>query len=452
MLGSLRVMPGGLLTDLYELNMAASYLRRDMDLTATFSLYVRGLPKARGFLVAAGLESCIEFLESFSFTDDELEALGAMGFDDRALVDFSTLRFEGEVWAVPEGRIVHSEEPVLEVTAPVAVAQVVETVLLNQITLHTTIASKAARYVIAAEGRQLVDFAFRRTHGVEAAMAVARASALVGFTATSNVEAARRYGLPVAGTMAHSFIEAFPNEGEAFRAFAEDHPSRTTFLVDTYDTLGGVRAAIDTIHDLGLDGALGVRLDSGDLDALARGARALLDDAGLMHARIFASGGLDELEVHELVRAGAPVDAFGIGTQMGVSADAPYIDSVYKLVEFDGRPVMKLSSAKVSPPGRKQVWRRDDGDHADLLALRDEEGPAGATPILAMVMRDGRRVAPAAELAEARARFVADLSGVPQKARRLTHPEHVVVPHSEALLDLTGRTRDEAARRSGAAR
>lgn len=442
-------MPGGLLTDLYELNMAASYLRRDMDGLATFSLYVRGLPKARGFLVAAGLESCLDFLESFSFTDDDLVALGAMGFDDRALEDFSPLRFEGEVWAVPEGRIVHSEEPMLEVTAPVAIAQIVETVLLNQITLHTTLASKAARYVLAAEGRQLVDFAFRRTHGVEAAMAIARASALVGFVATSNVEAARRYELAVAGTMAHSFIEAFPTEGEAFRAFAEDHPSRTTFLVDTYDTLGGVRAAIDTIRDLGLDGTLGVRLDSGDLDVLARGARALLDGADLPEARIFASGGLDELEVHELVRAGAPVDAFGIGTQMGVSADAPYVDSVYKLVEYDGRPVMKLSSEKVSPPGRKQVWRRPDGSNGDVLSLRDEEAPTGTEPLLTPVMREGRRLAASPTIAEARARFETDLALVPQKARRLAHPEHVRVRHSEALRALTDRTRDEAERRAG---
>jgi len=442
-------MPGGLLTDLYELNMAASYLRRDMDGLATFSLYVRGLPKARGFLVAAGLASCLDFLESFSFTDDELTALGSMGFDDRALEDFSTLRFSGDVWAVPEGRVVYSEEPMLEVTAPVAIAQVVETMLLNQITLHTTLASKAARYVLAAEGRQLVDFAFRRTHGVEAAMAIARASALVGFAATSNVEAARRYELAVAGTMAHSFIEAFPTEGEAFRAFAEDHPNRTTFLVDTYDSLGGVRAAIEVIRDLGLDGALGVRLDSGDLDVLARGARALLDEAGLPEARIFASGGLDELEVHELVRADAPVDAFGIGTQMGVSADAPYVDSVYKLVEYDGRPVMKLSSAKMSPPGRKQVWRPRGGEHDDVLCLRDEDAPAGAEPMLVPVMREGRRLAPSPSIADGRSRFEADLAFVPQKARRLTHPEHVIVTHSDALRALTDRTRDEAERRAG---
>jgi nicotinate phosphoribosyltransferase len=445
-------MPGGLLTDLYELNMAASYLRRDMDGSATFSLYVRGLPKSRGFLVAAGLEPCLDFLESFSFTDDELEALGGMGFDDRALADFSTLRFTGDVWAVPEGRVVYSEEPLLEVTAPVAVAQVVETMLLNQITLHTTLASKAARYVLAAEGRQLVDFAFRRTHGAEAAMAVARASALVGFAATSNVEAARRYGLTVAGTMAHSFVEAFPNEGEAFRAFAEDHPHRTTFLVDTYDTVGGVRAAIDTIRELALDGALGVRLDSGDLDALARSARTILDEAGLQEARIFASGGLDELEVHELVSAGAPVDAFGIGTQMGVSADAPYVDSVYKLVEYDDRPVMKLSSAKVSPPGRKQIWRRNDGEHADVLALRDEPGTSGSEALLEQVIRAGARITPASSIEESRVRFEGDLPHVPQKARRLSHPEHLVVAHSDALLALTDRTRDEAIRRSGTAR
>ena len=280
-------------------------------------------------------------------------------------------------------------------------------------------------------------------------MAIARASALVGFAATSNVEAARRYELTVAGTMAHSFIEAFPTEGEAFRAFAEDHPNRTTFLVDTYDSLGGVRAAIEVIRDLGLEGALGVRLDSGDLDVLARGARALLDEAGLPQARIFASGGLDELEVHELVRAGAPVDAFGIGTQLGVSADAPYVDSVYKLVEYDGRPVMKLSSAKVSPPGRKQVWRPRNGEHDDVLCLRDEDAPAGAEPMLEAVMREGRRLTPSPSITDGRVRFEADLALVPRKARRLTHPEHVTVTHSEALRALTARTRGEAERRAG---
>ncbi len=441
-------MPGGLLTDLYELNMAASYLRRRMDGLATFSLYVRGLPKQRGFLVAAGLESSLAFLESFAFDDEDLAYLGQLGFDQRAIEDFGGLRFDGEVWAVPEGRIVYSEEPILEVTAPVAVAQLVETYLLNQMTLHTTLASKAARYTIAAADRDLVDFAFRRTHGVEAAMAIARASAMVGFSATSNVEAARRYGLTVAGTMAHAFIEAFPTEREAFTAFAQDHPDRTTFLVDTYDTLSGVRHAIATIRELELRGRIGIRLDSGDLAALSRGARALLDEAGLTHARIFASGGLDEYEVDELVRTGAPVDAFGIGTQMGVSADAPYVDTVYKLTEYDGRPVMKLSAEKVSAPGRKQVWRGPDGD---VLSLRDEDSTDGAEPLLMPVMRQGRRTRPPS-LEEARDRFRVDLEWLPVAAKRLRQPEHVSVTRSNALHALTETTRKEALRRSGPAR
>jgi nicotinate phosphoribosyltransferase len=441
-------MPGGLRTDLYELNMAASYLRREMTAAATFSLYVRALPPTRGFLVAAGLERCLEFLEGFGFDDEELGYLGAIGFDDRALEDFSSVRFTGEVRAVAEGRLVHGEEPILEVTAPIAVAQLVETALLNQVTLHTTIASKAARYAVAADGRDLVDFAFRRTHGLDAAYAVARGSAIVGFTATSNVEAARRLGLQVAGTMAHSFIEAFSSEEEAFRAFAEDHPHRTTFLVDTYDTPNGVRNAIDVMQALGLTDHVGVRLDSGDLDHLAREARRLLDEAGFPQARIFASGGLDEHEVAELVRAGAPVDAFGIGTQMGVSADAPYLDTVYKLVEYDGRPTMKLSAAKVSAPGRKQVWR-DSGDHGDMLGLVGEDGPDGWEPLLETVMAGGRRTRPAPTMDQMRARFAHDLTHAPNKAKRLSRPEHVRVRHSDALQTLTDETREEALERAG---
>jgi nicotinate phosphoribosyltransferase len=439
-------MPGALLTDLYELNMAASYLRRGMDATATFSLYVRSLPSRRGFLVASGLASCLDFLEDFGFDDEELGYLGAIGFDDRALEDFAKVRFTGDVRAVPEGRIVHGEEPIVEVTAPIAVAQLVETYLMNRITLHTTVTSKAARYVLAAEGRDLVDFSFRRTHGLDAAIAVARAGAIVGFAATSNVEAARRLGLEVAGTMAHSFIEAFPSEEDAFRAFAQDHPHRTTFLVDTYDTINGVRHAIETIDEMGLTDHIGVRLDSGNLDQLAREARASLDEAGLPNARIFASGGLDEHEVADLVRAEAPVDAFGVGTQLGVSADAPYLDTVYKLVEYDGQPTMKLSAAKITAPGRKQVWR---GTAGDLLALADEPGPDGCEPLLETVMTDGRRVRPDPPLDEMRARFTADLEAAPTKAKRLSHPEHVRVRHSEALRALTDETRDEALERAG---
>jgi nicotinate phosphoribosyltransferase len=435
-------MPGGLRTDLYELNMAASYLRRGMDGSATFSLYVRDMPKQRGFLVAAGLDDCLGFLETFSFEEDDLAYLGRIGFEQRAIEDFAKVRFTGEVWAVPEGRIVHAKEPILEVTAPIAEAQLVETVLLNQVTLHTTITSKAARYIIAAEGRELVDFAFRRAHGVEAARAAARGSALVGFRATSNVEAAREFRLAVSGTMAHSFITAFEDEREAFRAFAEDHPNRTTFLVDTYDTLTGVRNAIDVIEEVGPPGEVGVRLDSGDLDRLSREARRLLDHAGLGRAKIFASGGLDEHEVAELVRAGAPVDAFGIGTQLGVSADAPYIDAVYKLVEFGGRPVLKLSPAKASAPGRKQVWR---GPSEDVLGLRDEAAPGpNHEALLEPVMRAGRRLAAAPPIEEMRERFERDMKALPIKAARLNHPEHVVAHRTAALAALTVEATEEA--------
>jgi nicotinate phosphoribosyltransferase len=438
-------MPGGLSTDLYELNMAASYLRRGMNGPATFSLYVRDMPKQRGFLVATGLDDCLRFLGSLAFEEEDLAYLRRIGFDQRAIDDLREVRFRGDVWAVPEGRIVHAKEPVMEVTAPIAEAQLVETVLLNQVTLHTTLASKAARYVIAAEGRGLVDFAFRRAHGVEAARAAARGSAIVGFQATSNVEAAREFGLQVTGTMAHSFITAFDEEREAFQAFAEDHPHRTTFLVDTYDTLNGVQNAIEVIRTVDPPGEVGVRLDSGDLDRLSREARRTLDHAGIGRAKIFASGGLDEHEVAELVRAGAPVDAFGIGTQLGVSADAPYVDVVYKLVEFDGRPVLKLSPAKASAPGRKQVWR---GPSEDVIGLRDEEAPGpNHEPLLEPVMRAGRRLAPAPTIEEMRARFQRDLAALPVKAARLTHPEHVVAHRTDALAALTADTAEAVRRR-----
>ena len=441
-------MAGALLTDLYELNMAASYLRRGMDQPATFSLFVRHLPANRGFLVAAGLEPCLEFLEGFGFEENDLRYLsGELDYDGETIERFRGLRFTGDVWAVPEGRIVLADEPIVEITAPIAVAQLVETYLLNQITFQTTIASKAARCRIAARDRDLVDFAFRRTQGTDAAMAVARTTAMVGFAATSNVEAARRFGLRVAGTMAHSYIQSFPTESDAFRAFAQDFPDRTTFLVDTYDTLNGVRTAIEIIRELGLTERLGIRLDSGDLEELSREARRILDEAGLPHVRIFASGGLDETDVDRLVTAGAPIDAFGVGTRVGVSADAPYLDSVYKLVEYDGRPVLKLSEAKATEPGRKQVFR---GDGGDVIGLRDEPPPPGTEPLLVPVMLGGRRTGPPRTLETARRLFQADLVRVPESAKRVADPEPVQPPFSEALKRLTEDTRVDALRRAGA--
>lgn len=435
-------MAQALWTDLYELTMAASYLRRGMTEEATFSLYIRSLPRERGFLVAAGLERSLDFLDGLRFTDEDLAYLREdLHFADGDIDAFRELRFEGDMWAVPEGTIVFADEPILEVTAPIAVAQLLETPLLNFVTTQTTFASKAARYRLAAGDRDVVDFAMRRTHGIEAAMAVALTTSMIGFVATSNVEAARRYGLRATGTMAHSYVEAFPSEADAFRAFAEDFPTRATFLVDTYDTLNGVRTAVDVIRDLDLTGDLGIRLDSGDLDALSRRARGILDDAGLGHVRIFASGGLDELSIHELVRGGAPIDAFGVGTQMGVSADAPSLESVYKLVRYGERPVLKLSAEKATLPGEKQVFRGEDGD---VLGLRDEPVPQGTRPLLEPVVRAGRRTRPPKPLDECRARFEADLAGLPAAALDLRTPRAPTARVSEALSRLGDESRAAA--------
>lgn len=439
--------PGALLTDLYELNMAASYLRRGMQQQATFSLFVRQLPETRGFLVAAGLEPALDFLENFRFSDDELTYLrDGLAFDDEILEAFRALRFEGDVWAVPEGRVVLANEPLLELTAPMPIAQLVEPFLLNILTFETTIASKAARCVIAADGRELVDFSLRRTQGLDAALAVGRVSAMVGFGATSNVEAARRYGLVAAGTMAHSYIESFPSEAEAFLTFARDRPGHTVFLVDTYDTLNGVQTAIEVIRELGLIDHLGIRLDSGDLDDLSRKSRAILDDAGLPHVRIFASGGLDEHSVAALVKARAPIDAYGIGTRMGVSADAPTLDSAYKLVEYDGVPVVKLSASKATAPGRKQVYRAADGD---MIALRDEPSIALHEQLLQPVMLRGERTGDPSTLREARERFRRDLLWLPADAKAIDLPVPPMARTSEALMQLTQEARAQALRRSG---
>jgi nicotinate phosphoribosyltransferase len=427
----------GLYTDLYEVRMAASYLRRGMTEPATFSLFARGLPARRGFLVAAGLADALAFLERFQFDDDELGYLrDTIGLDTATRAALRRLRFTGDVWAVPEGRVVFADEPLLEVTAPIAEAQLVETALLNLLTFQTSIASKAARCRLAAPDVELIDFAFRRTHGLGAAMGVARATAIAGFAATSNVEAARRYGLRPAGTMAHSYVQAFADERAAFRAFAADLPGAPIFLVDTYDTVAGVHAAVDVIAQLGLTGPVGIRLDSGDLGALASRARTVLDAAGLDRARIIASGGLDEDAIAGLVARGAPIDAYGIGTRIGVSADAPSLDSAYKLVAYAGRPVLKLSPGKTTLPGAKQVYR---GAGGDLLALREEPAPVGRDALLEPMMRGGHRVQPAnpvEEVSAARGRFDSDLAWLPPAARRLTDPRPVVATRSPRLAAL----------------
>jgi nicotinate phosphoribosyltransferase len=427
-------------TDLYEVTMAMSYLREGMTAPATFSLFVRDLPPGRGFLIAAGLESALDHLAGFRVGPEDADAFAAaLHRPPRDLEPLLGLEFTGRVRAVPEGRVVLAGEPLLEVTAPLPQAQLVETYVLNLLSHQTAVASKAARCVLAAAGRPVVDFSLRRTHGPQAGFQAARLGALAGFAGTSNVAAATAVGIPAVGTMAHSYVEAFASEDEAFRAFARTHPGPVTLLVDTYDTEEGVRVAARVLRDLDRGPGCAVRLDSGDLGALAARTRAILDRAGLPDVQIVASGGLDEYAVDDLVRSGAPIDTYAVGTRVGVSADAPYLDSAYKMVEYDGRPVMKLSSAKVTAPGPKQVFRSPG--HADVIALADEQPPDDGVALLETVMENGRRTAARPPLDECRARCAADLSDLPSAARRIRTPVAPRATTSQRLNTLTARVR-----------
>jgi nicotinate phosphoribosyltransferase len=394
----------GLLTDLYELTMIEAYLTERLDDEAVFSLFVRRLPRRRNYLVACGLEDALSLLEGLRFPGDALAHLRSLGsFSDRLLGWLRDFRFTGDVHAVPEGTPVFDGEPILEVVAPLPQAQLVETAVMNQVHFQTVAASKAARVVTAAGGRTVVDFGLRRMAGADAGIKVARAAYVAGIDSTSNVLAGRLYGIPVAGTMAHSYVQAHATQLAAFRAFARIHPT-TVLLVDTYDTLEGVRDVVALARELGSGFHVrAVRLDSGDLLELSRGARGILDHAGLGEVEIFASGGLDEDAIARLVREGAPITGFGVGTAMGVSDDAPSLDMAYKLVSYAGRGCIKLSPGKALLPGRKQVFRREHDGQAtlDVLAAHDERHPG--RPLLSCVMRAGSRVAPPPSLDTARA-------------------------------------------------
>lgn len=406
---------GPLFTDLYELTMAAAYFAHRRDQQATFSLFIRGNHQPRNYYVAAGLETALRELEAFAFADEDLAYLEKGGlFPPDFLAFLSRLRFTGEVMALPEGTICFPDEPLLEITAPVIEAQLLETLLLNVLGTATILASKAARCVTAAQGRPLVDFALRRTQGRDAGLALARSSYLAGFAGTSNTLAGKLYGIPTSGTMAHAFVTAFETEIDAFRAYAATFPRHTVLLIDTYDTLQGARNAVTVAHEMAARGQSlqGVRLDSGDMVALSREVRRLLDAEGLPAVKIFASSGFDEFKIAESLAAGAAIDAFGVGTRVGVSADAPYLDIVYKMVAFDGRPVRKFSPGKATLGGAKQVFRHwtPEGRMAgDVLGRRDEAPPAG-TPMLQAVMRHGRRLAAPARLEDLRRRFASALA------------------------------------------
>ena len=382
-----------LFTDFYELTMLQAYFEEKMTEEAVFSLFVRRLPAQRNFLLTCGLDNVLDYLESLRFSDDALAYLASLGkFSDHFLGWLSDLRFTGDVYAVPEGTPVFPNEPLLEIVAPLPQAQLVETFVMNQIHLQTVLATKAQRVVTAARDRPVVDFGARRIHGIDAALKAARAFYIGGVAATSNVLAGKKFGIPVMGTMAHSYIQAHQDEATAFRKFAQLYPD-TVLLVDTYDTLDGVRKVIALAKTLGEDFKVkAVRLDSGDLLVLSQEARRLLDEAGLSQVEIFASGGLDEKRITELLSAGAPLDGFGVGSSMGVSSDAPVLDIAYKLCEYAGQGRLKLSTGKPILPGRKQIFRmtENDRDVGDVIARVDENFPGRA--FLVPVMRQGKRL------------------------------------------------------------
>jgi nicotinate phosphoribosyltransferase len=428
---------GALLTDLYQLTMLDAYFRAGMEDEAVFELFVRRLPRERNFLVAAGLQQAVEFLETLSFDDDELRWLrGPGGFGPDLIERLRGLRFSGDVDAMPEGSVFFADEPVLRVTAPLPQAQLVESRLLNLVHLQTLIASKAARIVLAAEGRLLVDFGMRRAHGAEAALLAARASYLAGFGGTATLEAARRFGIPAFGTMAHSFVQAHPSEEAAFEAFVRARPAKPTLLIDTYDTERGASKVVELAHRLAGNGIRigGVRLDSGDLGAHAKAVRRLLDAGGCAETTIFASGNLDEHRIARLLADGAPVDGFGVGTALDTSIDAPAIDAVYKIQSYAGVARRKRSEGKATWPGAKQVWREHDQRDGTMLHDRlglSREAFAGE-PLLQPVMRGGRRVGALPSLQEARRHQAAQMRGLPPALRAL---EPVEVPYPVEVSD-----------------
>ncbi len=413
-----------LLTDLYELTMAASYFENNVNDTATFSLFIRKYPPERTYFVAAGLEDFLEYVANFRFSESALAFLDSSGIFSKDFLHYlKNVRFTGSIRAMGEGEIFFKDEPILEVTAPIIEAQILETFAINSINLQSMIATKAARCVEAAAGRRLVDFSLRRTHGIDAGLKVARSSYIAGFAATSNVLAGKLYGIPISGTMAHSYISAFGQEIEAFRAFARSFPKKTVLLIDTYDTLAGAHKAAIVGQEMAKQGhkLLGVRLDSGDMAELSIKVRDILDKAGLRQTEIFASSSFDEHKIARTIKDGGRIDAFGVGTKMGVSADAPYFDIVYKLVQYGERPIMKLSTGKVNLAGEKQVFRRADSQGRfieDIIGTADE-AIAGATPLLGTVVQKGRVVRTHPTLEEIRERFRKNLQALDKKYKAL---------------------------------
>jgi nicotinate phosphoribosyltransferase len=433
-----------LLTDLYQLTMAQAYFREGRMGTASFSLFIRSYPPNRGYFVSAGLKDVLDYLQALSFDTEALDYLASQKlFSEDFLHYLGDLKFTGDVWAIPEGRIFFTDEPIVEISAPIIQAQIVETFVINQIHLQSLIATKAARCFHAAASRPLVDFALRRSHGIDAGMKVARASYLAGFAGTSNVRAGQQYGMPIVGTMAHSFIMSFEREIDAFRAYVSSFPNNSILLIDSYDTLTGAKNAVRVAKEMAGRGQklIGVRIDSGDLAAQARAVREIFDAANLREVKIIGSGGLDEFDLAEFSVAKVPFDSYGVGTKMGTSADAPWSDMSYKLVAYEERAALKLSTGKASWPGRKQVFRARDKENkfaADVIGGREEN--LSDEKLLKEYLRDGKLVEGYPTLSESRKIFAEDFAALPQSAKALRNPARYPVAFSANLIDLRQRT------------
>ena len=431
-----------LLTDLYQLTMLQGYFMHNMNQLAVFEFFVRDLPEERNFLMAAGLEQVLDFLERIAFDPDEVDWLASTGmFNQQFLSHLEKLRFTGDVHALPEGTVFFPDEPIVRVTAPIPQAQLVETRLINIVHFQTLVASKAARMVLAAPNKLLVDFGLRRAHGAEAGLMAARASYLAGFAGSSTVLAGRFFDIPIYGTMAHSFIQAHDTEIEAFEHFALAQPDNVVLLIDTYDTEAAAEKIVTLVAPRLKEKGIpikAVRLDSGDLVKHSRKVRAILDQGGLGKVRIFTSGNLDEYALNNFVRVGAPIDGFGVGTRMVTSSDKPYLDCAYKLEEYAGIPRRKRSEGKATWPGRKQVYRNysDDGKLAfDMLTL-DADSQQGQ-PLLQHVMKDGKRVAIKKSLIESREHALKELKKLPANLRQLDRKCTYPVMVSDGLQNCT---------------
>lgn len=419
-----RINSLALLIDLYELTMAASYFEHQMFEPATFSLFIRNYPPSRRYFISAGLVEVLSYLEDLKFTPEDLKYLEETGlFKSDFLSYLEKFSFRGDVCAIPEGRLFFVNEPLLEIRAPLIEAQIVETFVINAMNFQSMIATKASRCVHAAWPRGLVDFSLRRTHGTDAGLKVARASFIGGFIGTSNVLAGKIYRIPIFGTMAHSFITSFENEIDAFRAFAHTFPENTVLLVDTYDTISGAKIAAEVGKEMAREGKKlkGVRLDSGDMARLSREVKNMLRKAGLEKATIFASGGFDEYKIKKVLDQGGDIDSFGVGTKMGVSADAPYFDMAYKMVQYAGRPVLKLSPGKTTLASGKQVFRFTTSKgklRRDVIGLRDDN-LRGGEPLLKKVMSKGKITASLPSLPQIQKRFLDEFSKLDEKYKSI---------------------------------